>query len=219
MGGGNQRSYTSIFQAKKALFPSGLCRSELNLSSAICYHLLLQQRPRGQPEGSQPIHQRPALVAGVAPGDKVCLDLHLPFCRDSIRILGKHSRKPHTAPMSCMAVALLRVLFILNLLRAENNVPGQDFGLSYTSWEYRIETSIPISPGCRVNIINLVPCCKGNNLAQREESTAAAISSYRWDKADKLDKINPNYTNYFSRSRQEAQAILTSSSGSPLPRG
>lgn len=106
--------------------------------------------------------------------------------------------------MDRMAVALLRVSLVLNLLISENSVPGQDFGLSYTSWAYRIETSIPISQRCLVNIINLVPCRAGNNSEQREESTAAAaaISSYRWDKADKVDKINPNYTNYFSRSRQ-----------------
>jgi len=131
--------------------------------------------------------------------------------------LCKHSRKSHAVPMDRTAVDLLRVLLILNLPSAENNVPGQDFGLSYTSWEYRIETNISISPRCLVNIINLIPCCTGNGSEQREESTA--ISSYGWDKAGKIDKINPNYTNYFIRSRQEAQTLLTSSSGSLLPRG
>lgn len=127
-------------------------------------------------EGSQPTTRDWHRWQGVPLGTGLASLFIYPSAETAFAFCATTPERPHTAPRGLTAVALLRLLLILNLLSAENNVPGQDFGLSYTSWEYRIETSIPISPRCLVNIINLVPCCTGNDSVQREESTAAAIA-------------------------------------------
>lgn len=59
------------------------------------------------------------------PGDGIILALHLLFCWDSVCALHQHSRNPPTAPTSRMAVSLLRVLSVLKLLSAQNNIPEQ----------------------------------------------------------------------------------------------
>lgn len=100
--------------------------------------------------------------------------------------------------------ALPRSSLIWSLLEAGNKAAGRIQLLDYST-----ETRLPSLPD-PANTSSPWPRCP-----EPPGSPRAQPSPGR----GKADKTNPNPTNYPSRSRQEAQAVLTSSSGSPLPRG